>query len=350
MGAINRAYWPPSRGRRIVFAVMKTWLYLLLASTSALMTSCRDNPSTAVVVAIQSEAPVPDEVNELTIEVKQGNEDRYSEVYKVVPSRAQVDGPRTTELPGTITIYPSDPDEVGEPVLVRVRARLANGGGDRLVRQAQLRFVEEKQKLLRMPLRFACLDFPTVCGPDQTCKAGACVSDRVDLEQQPDFSETQVFARPGACFDREACGDAARTVPVAAAFAGLPEGDCTVPIAQLAAQVPESQGDRATVVARIQEGRFNFGFTWVANPTGKWTVVDQDEDDGWQFTDASRQSVRLSRGLCDVVQGKVKRPDGSAPFSKVILNTACEPKPPTQPSCVPAPASSASSAPPAPSP
>ena len=339
---------------------MTSFLRTMLASGALLLaSSCADRDATSVVVAVSSEVAVPEEVNELIIEVKSVKSERFNETYRIVTS-GELDGdPRKTSLPGTITIKPIE--EIDGPVTVTVKARLSNGE-NRFVRKAAVSFIEQKQKLLRMPLRFACMDFPTVCREDETCKAGACVPATVDLEKEPEFEESQVFSRPEACFDRVACGDAAHTIPVAAAFAQSGE-DCSLSLEDLAAQVPadKTPEERSAMASDIRKGKFNFGFVWAANKTGKWTVVDQDAEEGWVFTDESRSRVRLSRGLCDVVKGKVKRADQSALFTKVILNTACEPKPALVPQCspvelTPTPASSssapasASSAPAAPAP
>lgn len=335
--------------------MLRSPLSILLAA-SVLLGACASKEATGVVVAVTSEVPVPEEVNELIIEVKSEGDQRFNETYSIVP-KDQISGDnRQTTLPGTITVHPKE-DALDAPVTVTVKAKLSNGE-NRFVRKATVRFVEEKQKLLRMPLRFACMDFPTVCREDETCKAGACVPATVDLDQEPDFEEEQVFSRPGACFDRVACGEAKFTVPVAAAFAESTSEDCTLSLEELAAQVPQDKTleEQQAMAADIRKGKFNFGFVWAANKTGKWTVVDQHPEEGWVFADQARSQVRLSKGLCDVVKGRVTRPDQSALFSKVIINTACEPKSILMPQCtqadlVPAaPASSSAASPAAPAP
>lgn len=306
---------------------------LLFAATLA---GCEDHKPTSVVVAVSSEVPVPEEVNELNIEVQSEGTQKFNKVYTIV-TQGEATDPTRTRLPGTITLFPEDYDDMGGRLTVTVKAKLSNGE-NRFVRKSTMSFVEAKQKLLRMPLRFACMDFPTVCRDDETCKAGACVPASVDLDQAPDYEETHVFSQPGACFDRDSCGDAKLTVPISDVFAGAAEGDCTVSMEDLAKKVPQDKTpeEQQQLAADIRQGKINFGFVWAANKTGKWTVVDQDPEEGWTFTDGSRSKARLSKGLCDVVQGRVKRPDGSPLFTKAIINTACAPKPATTPQCAPA--------------
>jgi hypothetical protein len=314
--------------------MLKMLRLFLVSSLLVVATACGSRAPTGVVVAVTSEVPVPEEVNELIIQVKSEGSSKLDETYRIVPEAERGGDPRKASLPGTITLKPGDESVLSEPLLVTVQARLSNGE-NRFVRRATVRFVEEKQKLLRMSLRFACMDFPTVCREDETCKAGACVPAAEDLEQAPDFEETQVFSRPGACFDRVACGDAKYTIPAAAAFAQAGTEDCSLSLEELAAQVPQDRTpeEREAMAQDIRGGKFNFGFVWAANKAGKWTVVDQDPEEGWAFTDATRSRVRLSRGLCDVMKGKVTRADQSPLFTKVILNTACEPKPMAMPQC-----------------
>ncbi len=332
-----------------VKGMIRTAFKMLTLAAMMTLTACGSKGATGVVVAVTSEVPVPEEVNELIIEVKSEGSSRFNETYRIVPDAERGGDPKKASLPGTITLKPEDGAEVDGFMTITVKAKLSNGE-NRFVRKATMKFVEEKQKLLRMPLRFACMDFPTVCRDDETCKAGACVPATVDLEQEPEFEETQIFSRAGACFDRAACGDAKYTVPVAEAFAQAGTADCSLSLEELAARVPQDKSpeEREAMAADIRKGKFNFGFVWAANKTGKWTVVDQDPEEGWVFADASRSRVRLSRGLCDVVQGKVTRADKSALFSKVIINTACEPKPTLLPQCSPVeltPAAPASAAP-----
>ncbi len=313
------------------------------------LAACGDQNATSVVVAISSEVPTPDEVDELVIEVK-SEENGFREVYALVPPD-QVNGdPRRTALPGTLTLRPKEEAGSG-PLTVTIQARLKDNPGQlRFVRTARMSFVETKQKLLRMPLRFACMDFPSVCGEGQTCKAGACVSEVVELEKEPDFEDTQVFSRAGACFDRTGCGVQAKTIPVLAAFETSSTDNCTLPVEAMIPMIPadKDEATRSEMGEAIRQGRFNFGFVWAANKAKKWTVVDQDPEEGWVFADAGRTQVRLSRGLCDVVKKRVvRKEDGAALFNSVIINTACEPKPALMPECSPAPPASGAPAAPA---
>jgi hypothetical protein len=322
MAAMRPVYGRAGRGGRMVRGMknlLGTALFFLLGAAG-----CASPSPTAITVAVSSEVAVPEEVNELDIEVSSGGERRFADVYSI--GKKQGD----TALPGSITIYPHEDTDPAAPITVTVRARL-RGGENRLVRQATMSFVEARQKLLRMPLRFACLDFPTTCRSGETCRAGACVPDAVDLSTLPEADAAG--ASPVACFDRAACVPAAETLEITEVFrASSDPARCTVSLADLAAAAPSPE-----VADEVRRGeRLNLGFVWAANQSGKWTAVDHDADEGWEFTDASRRSIRLAPGLCQVARGAQTRRDGSPLIVKAIANPACPPKPVDQPEC-PAP-------------
>jgi hypothetical protein len=296
------------------FPPLSALLLLCLAA------GCAPQNPTAVTVSVSSEVAVPEEVNELSLEVISGGEQKFSDVYAIGNLQGQ------TALPGTITVYPHEGADPGGQLTVTVQARL-RGGENRLVRRATMSFAESKQKLLRMPLRFACLDFPTVCRANETCKAGACVPDTVDLAAQPDIDQA---ASAAGCFDRAACVPAARTIDITAAFQASGDAErCTVSLDALAARAPSAE-----VADEVRRGeRLNLGFVWAANRSGKWTAVDHDAEEGWEFADASRQTIRLAPGLCQVARGKLARPDGSSLIVRAIANPSCPPKPADQPEC-----------------
>lgn len=314
---------------RTIFRMKRALGLLALFVPFAAAPGCADKPATAVVVAVSSEAPIrtdndPNGLDSLEIRVTRGADERFFKTYVIAGNGVEA------QLPGTLTITPSDdPDE---PISVAVVAR--TGGIDRVVRKAKLSFSDEKTKLLRMPIRFSCMDRETPCPEGLTCKAGACTKADVDPEGLPEFTEDKVFPVAGKCFDRVACvnGDAVKglTVDLTPAFKASPdEVNCAIKVSDISALPPADPTKKASFSAKS----LNVGIVWAQNASKKWTAVDFDEEEGWKFADASQETIHLAPGLCAAIKGNVK----GAAVGKVIANPACAPKTPILPECPPPP-------------
>jgi len=258
------------------------------------------------VVALSSEVPVPDEVEVVDIEVKRGAKRTFFQRYDLEAG---------TRIPGTLTLKPLSSEDTSAPIVVTVRAW--SEGKEILLRKASTTFVEEKQKLLRMPLRYSCYEFPEVCGEGKTCKGGSCVDQGVPSQTLPDVVEEQ-GAGQATCFDDQDSGCMLGRTDVTFTAEQLKAGNCEI---DLAKANPDPSKP-------IDPGSLNLMALWSqARDQGHPTVLDLDLAEGWSFVGESKTLVRLADGLCKAVQnGKIRKVQfkaGGCP-SKLPTTPLCE--------------------------
>lgn len=254
---------------------------------------CSDKGATAVVVAVSTEGTIPDDINRLRIVVNRGGTSPTLEPY---------DLPTTARLPGTITIKPKKDGEISGPIKISVEGYLASSTGEqkrRVLRSATVSFISEKQKLLRMPLRFSCFD-SSDCTDGMTCVGGECVDDHVDASSLPDFEEYKVQATGSGCFDERKC------------FA--PEDTWKL-------ELPKASGDSCTFDAPGEEGSFNLAMEWVA-AQGSTVLLEQDPREGYSLRDGK---VSLAPGLCNALK--------SQRVLAIFASKSCASKTPDQSLC-----------------
>lgn len=257
------------------------------------MAGCSDKGATAVVVAVSTEGAIPDDINRLRIVVNRGGTSPTLEPY---------DLPATARLPGTITIKPKKDGEISGPIKISVEGYLASPTGEqkrRVLRSATVSFISEKQKLLRMPLRFSCFD-SSDCTDGMTCVGGECVNDHVDASSLPDFEEYKVQATGSGCFNERKC------------FA--PEDTWKL-------ELPKASGDSCTFDAPGEEGSFNLAMEWVA-AQGSTVLLEQDPREGYSLRDGK---VSLAPGLCNALK--------SQRVLAIFASKSCASKTPDQSLC-----------------
>lgn len=300
---------------------------------------CAKKAPTALVVAVQSEAPIPKEIDAMEIEVQRGDSTPFFQQYVLGTTNPDA------RLPGTIALSKQDGESSSDPVTVIIRAQL--GGQKRVVRMAKLGFSDEKTKLLKMPLRYSCLDFPSVCAPGQECLGGECRDVSVDVEKLPDYSDDLVFgsAATGGCFDEstDVCFTSARvlgtslqapavdaTCVLDTATSGTPSGSGGgLGGAGGAAGAGGSVGDKGTV-AEGDGNKLNIALHWAkATDASQFNTLDFEPAaelaEGWTFVDGSTTKVRFATGICRAIQeGRV---------TSVRFASACSPKTIERPLC-----------------
>lgn len=146
---------------------------------------CEAKQQAAITLAISADSIVSAAVDTLVVEAYRGDEKRFERTYKL-PSEAV--------LPGTITFSKDDGLPVGDVVVFKVSGVVEATGEARVSRQARLGFVDEKVKVLRMPLRGDCLDVK--CEENETCEGSVCVSDGVDPNKLPDVDDDPPIVDP----------------------------------------------------------------------------------------------------------------------------------------------------------
>lgn len=150
-----------------------------LVALMASLTACGSKQATGIVGAFTADATVASSVTSIRIVATRNGTEKFRQDY---------DDPSKT-LPATLTFKSESDDDFDSPVLIRIEGRSNRSDVPIISRQARLGFVEEKVKLLRMPLRGDCLNV-TCTKPGTTCERGTCVGDGVDANSLPDFTNT----------------------------------------------------------------------------------------------------------------------------------------------------------------
>lgn len=268
--------------------------------------SCADKPATAITVAITSEASVPTEIDAISLEIHRGTTLVFARSYQVDPVTRQA------RIPGSLTV--SQEDE--ESKTIRVQLRAEQKGEQVLLRSATTSFVEEKNKLLRLVLRYSCVDFPKACDAGQTCLGGKCADEYIDPAKLPDTPDDSGKIFPtvsqGGCFDisDKKCAADRISIDDLSAFAAA---GCVF--------------DTKSSTAFKQENLNVFAFWNNQKDQGHPVVVDHDPAEGWEYAAGSTSSFQLAPGLCDQVK--------SGKIEKVSFNFACATKPLSTPICQP---------------
>lgn len=275
---------------------------------SAMFTpSCEDNPATAITIAISSEASVPKEIDAISLEIRRGTRVVFSRSYVVDPVTGQA------KIPGSLTLKLHEDEEPGETIRVQLRAEQKSE--QVVLRSAATTFVKEKNKLLRLILRYSCLDFPRACDAGQTCLGGRCADEFIDPLKLPDApAEEQVFPTisQGGCFDGSDEKCAAERVPVA----------------DLAAFTSAGCAFDAATAPGYKAGNLNVFAFWASQSDQVHPlVVDQDAQEGWSYLPPSTSIFQLAPGLCDQVK--------SGQITKVAFNFTCPTKTLSLPVCLP---------------
>ncbi len=291
-------------------------LSVLALSAAATMLSCADKPASSVVIALSSEAPLPAGVTSIRIQVERGGKSFYNQDFAVRPAGSEVDVTRelpSDKVPGTLTL--SDDGKASGPVTVTIEATmsaLASDGTPRIARRVgRAFFVDEKQRLLRMPIQFACAALGDTCSKaGQSCRAGQCVDDAQidaldrDLE---DADEAAVVPDGDRCFQKDAISrsETVAVISTAQLVKVVDQVACTVPSLfptikadeEVLASLRDAVRQKGSVppASRLNElrARTNMGYVWSGsfNPDNKdaslsnarWTVIDRDPSEGWNF-------------------------------------------------------------------
>lgn len=281
----------------------------LLALAGPLATGCAKKKPSAIVVSLSSEAPVPEELDQMEILVQRGDDTRHLGQYTLDVSAGD------TRLPGTLTLQKEDGEESSAAITVTVTA--SAGSKKRVLRKATLGFSEEKTKLLKMPLRYSCFDFKELCAANEECVGGVCQDVKIDVETLPDYEDRLVFGTAAAksCFDETEGGCFAGSATLdspATAVVDAPDGTCTVALGN---------------AARGGKG-LNVGLRWSASGSlGRFATLEQESGrlvEG--FSHDGNGNVRFPKGICAALK------DGRV--TALRTSTACATKATEQPLCV----------------
>jgi hypothetical protein len=246
----------------------------------SLAVHCDPTPDTGIVLALRVEPTVPEEIDSLQIAWSRGDQANTKYDYSL---------PQGVTLPGTLLFRTDDPN--GDSLQIDVE--VSKDGVSKIRKKVRLRFAQEKIKLLRVTMEYACLDID--CPVNQTCQAGECIPIDIDPNSLPEFEDTeQALPPPGTknCFDRVKC--LANAQPVV-----LDVVNCQFP-------VPPSS--------------YNVGLQWSGS---KIVPIPKDT---FGFEEITVGTGKLAPALCKAVSlGK----------AKLFVASGCQSLAPEQPICVP---------------
>lgn len=279
---------------------------MIALTLAATLFACADRDPTAVTIAITSEASVPKEIDAISLQI-------YRDSTLVLARSYEIDETtRKVRIPGSLTIF----RKREESKTIRIQLRAEQKGEQVLLRSATTSFLEEKNKLLRIVLRYSCIDFPKVCDTGMTCLGGQCKEEFIDPKILPDAPEEESKVFPtvsqGECFDNGDLKCAANRIPIS--------------------DLPKFSSEDCVFDTQSAEGfkleNLNVFALWNnQSDLGHPIVLDQDPQEGWIPTAVGSSSFKLASGLCDQVK--------SGKITKVLFNFACATKTATTPVCEP---------------
>jgi hypothetical protein len=288
-------------------------LVTLLASLGTqLATGCSGDDAERkgqLVIAFQTDMTIPDDVDEIRVQVSLQGVVRHDVTYAVGPA------PERNPLPATLAVIEgSDPS-----VPVTVRLIGLSAGKPHVIRKAITTVPTDRIALLQMPVQWLCwgdvtetdLDvFEDACG-EKTCVAGECVEPTVDQKSLDTYSASKVFGgapgpgKPGKCVDVLGCFDQGFETPVST-------GPCRVAMPSGASIESLNVG---LVLPKDSQG--------ICGPDACIVPLEHDSFLGWQEANGE---LTLPQSVCDRL---------GVDIDAVAVTTACVTKTPGVPVCAP---------------
>lgn len=282
-----------------------------LMMAAMLLSSCEPRPPGQVILAIQTDMSLPKDIDFIRIDVSYDDTKEFIGSYPILSNS---DGVTDFRLPATLNIFSRD----DKPARIRVHVVGFRGQPKEIIRvKRDLVFEIQPNRVLTLPvpLEFLC-DGVEDCDPGQTCQAGACRDETIQVAEFEEYRPAEIFGEPdagvGACFDTR---------------------DCFATIAHDAQ--PQFSNDETICYVDLPDALTNESQLSVAletqgsgscNAEGCYVALDKDSPNGWR-SDASGKRVQLPPAVC------IKSKRGE--IAKVVFSTKCLPKLRSRPTCGP---------------
>ncbi len=246
-----------------------------------------------LMVTLVSDMPIPKDVTEFSVEIRQGAATRFLNTF---PLKSKT-GKTAVRLPASLAVV------VGENPEATVNLKVAAWQGDqeilRLVREVTTTVPRDRVAWLPIELQWLCdgkvqtggVEFKGREDPDkhrkirsdcpegETCIDGACVSDAVDSSKLPDWDPVRALGDPGAagaCFDVPACYTTRHQV-------FFDKASCTI---------DRPEGGKGANVAAVLDAATGVGF---CDGKGCMIPLDGFSERGW--TDSGAR-LQLNPAIC----------------------------------------------------
>ena len=279
-------------------------LLLPLAACAGATVACSGDkapPRGQLIVAFQTDLSIPKDVQTIVISIYAGGSKVYHQRFPLAPNGK-------FNLPGTLAIVAGE--KKNQPITVRV-VGLDQADKAQVIRQAVSTVPTDRLALLHLPLQFLCIqkvdqgvdidgteEYNDSCtGKEQSCIAGDCKPDEIDLTTLPNYAGDLVFggvAGPGLaggqCVDVLSCFAGASSV--------VPDmSNCSIPLPSGGGDLPEGPGGPGggappsdTTSTHAGEVGFNFNIGLSLPPGGAGicdsarciVALDNDALIGWR--------------------------------------------------------------------
>ena len=330
------------RARLLRFGASALLLFLPLGGVlvSGCSSSMTDEPGT-LVVAVDSNVPLPGYIDRFILEVQQNGITMYGAQFFVIDGvPVSTD---QTQLPGTLAVQ--NLGKAGEPVTVRLLGLSSQAGtaAASSLREVTTTVPSVGTSLLRLSLDALCFgetygsfdidqaftDVPAAgavgsCGVSETCVAGGCVTRMVATEPYDGGAITD----GGTCFPVDPCFDDSPADEHG--FEPLPSDGtaCTVP-------VPMISGSDGTLVPATQD-QLNVGVPLPsADCNGSTAATCLAPLDSVSPSDVPLSGFYVANGLVYLPSGLCAPTAGIPRHTVVEVSTACTAKTVDHPLCAP---------------
>ena len=165
---------------------------------------CEAKDPTQIVLVIDSDIPVPGEMDGFSIKLERNGVVRSLLTYDLDPAHSV-----SVKLPATLTLVADK--ELAQQVTVTVTG--TRGGKALVVRAARLPFADDRILMLRLALLRKCAYLPKPCPPGLTCAEGGCKKIDMDPATLPEYEEAAAKQKQDAAVVKDAGQDAAGDGP-----------------------------------------------------------------------------------------------------------------------------------------
>ncbi len=305
-------------------------------SAAVVWSGCEAKQATEYVTGISTQVTVPRDLKAVRVEVSVGGVPQFCRGYKVYDGKVQL--PRSLGTfpnsdsafasgPVTYTISGLNTDNLDSPFFAACTQARVSADDVRIIRRSRQPYIKDEILFLPMPLTYACYD--KVCGDEETCKGGKCVSATLtdeEIKQLPRYTPDLVDGTGATCFSRDMClpEQSPPAIPVdpATCTYAVPKTPSAPPVFPGAEDPFPPTGDGVNVEITYDGGLVR-------------EVLSLDPLEGFFIPDpAFPQRFRLAEGLCEMVKGVDS--EGKPTAHRITAVKAfgrCQAKRPMQPLC-----------------
>lgn len=292
--------------RRIATATGYSTLLFAAATALPSCSSDAEPPKGQLMVTVQTDMPIPKDVDSIRIEISTYGNLLFGNDYAV--------GSSGLLIPATLAIVAGE--DPSAPVHIRLISRQKNKV--RTLREAVTTVPPDRIGILRMPIQWLCDgqakevgdQVQSTCPEGQTCVAGRCEDRKIDSKTLETYAPELVFGGgsgrgDGSCFD---------TVPCFSQGSGA-----EVDVSSCSITKPVNAG-KGTNVALVMPP----GSDGICGPDACLIPLDGESPEGWRTENGQ---IALPPAVCDHLEaGKIVA---------VAVTTACETKTTRVPTCGP---------------